>query len=151
MRIGKNLAQLLALPAEDVRLLYAALLMLPVTGVLLRTVGYNRTVKLLSKFGAKFGARSICSEHSMDMILAQKVTRMVSVAARHGFYRPGCLRQSLVVWWMLARRGLVSEIRFGISPVSSNKFVGHAWVEYQGSSLIAPAAMFRARSNCSDP
>jgi len=147
MRIGKNLAQLLALPAEDVRLLYAALLMLPVTGVLLRTVGYNRTVKLLSQFRG----RSFCSDPVMEMILAQRVTRMVSVASRHGLYRPGCLRQSLVLWWMLGRRGLSAEIRFGVPKVSSDKFVGHAWVEYQGSSLIAPAAMFRARSNCSEP
>ena len=153
MRLGKNLVQLMTLPAEELRLLYTALLMLPVTGVLLRTVGYNRTVKLLSQFrGRSHDSDTLSNTSSIEgMIMAQRVTRMVSVASRHGLYRPGCLRQSLVLWWMLGRRGLSAEIRFGVPKVSSDKFVGHAWVEYQGSSLIAPAAMFRARSNCSEP
>ena len=41
----------------------------------------------------------------------------------------------MVLWWLLARHGLQSEIRFGIKAEPGEEFGAHAWVEYEGANL----------------
>jgi hypothetical protein len=52
-------------------------------------------------------------------------------------YRFGanCLQRSLVVWWMLRRHGIESNLHFGIPRQQSPKFVAHVWVQV-GTTVI---------------
>ena len=70
----------------------------------------------------------------------QVIARMIAVAAAHGPYRANCLKQSLVLWWMLARRDTHSEIRFGVPKVQDQTFAAHAWVECGGEALDGSVA-----------
>jgi len=45
-----------------------------------------------------------------------------------------CLRQSLVVWFLLRRRGLPAELRIGARKVE-DRLEAHAWVESNGLCL----------------
>jgi hypothetical protein len=45
-----------------------------------------------------------------------------------------CLRQSLVLTGLLARRGIPSTLIIGVKP--GEAFGAHAWVEYQGHALL---------------
>lgn len=56
---------------------------------------------------------------------------------------PNCLARSLVLWWLLQRRGIDSEIRIGVRR--SRQGAGmefHAWVEHRGA-VINDAADIR--------
>jgi len=63
--------------------------------------------------------------------MAHTVARMVDMASRNSLGQPTCLHRSLVVWWLLRRRGLESELRFGVRK-RGEVFEAHAWVEHAG-------------------
>jgi len=131
--MNNKLQKLKELSLQEWWLLLVAVIMLPVVALLLGLAGYNRTRNLLSKFipegaGYKFRQQPEADE-------AKIVARMVSVAVRSIPLRINCLRQSMVLWWLLARRGLVSEIRFGIKKEPEDEFGAHAWVEFNGINL----------------
>lgn len=66
---------------------------------------------------------------SLTLQRAQRIARIVSIASEHGLYKAGCLRKSLLIWWLLRRGGVLSEICFGVR-VCNQKLEAHAWVEY---------------------
>jgi hypothetical protein len=59
-------------------------------------------------------------------------------AARHLFFAPTCLEQSLVLAAMLRRRGLDAKLRIGARK-QAGRFEAHAWVELDGA-MLDPAA-----------
>ena len=62
---------------------------------------------------------------------------MVLAAARHSIFPSTCLERSLVLWWLLARRGVASRLRIGVRK-SGEKFEAHAWVERDGVAIGEP-------------
>jgi hypothetical protein len=60
------------------------------------------------------------------------VARLVNTAARHTPLRNTCLHRSTALWWLLKRRGLDAQLRFGARK-SDAGFEAHAWVEYLGA------------------
>ena len=73
-------------------------------------------------------------ERRTDLDRARATARLVQAAARYGLFRPTCLPQSLVLWWLLRRQGLAGELRIGVRPEPS-RLEAHAWVEFQGQPL----------------
>ena len=61
--------------------------------------------------------------------------RMIELAARRGVFRANCLHRSMVTWWMLRRRGVDTDIRFGVRPRPGQRPDFHAWVECDGVVL----------------
>jgi transglutaminase superfamily protein len=59
---------------------------------------------------------------------AVAITRMAAAAARNLFLGTNCLEQSLVLWWLLRRRGISAELRIGARK-ERERFEAHAWVE----------------------
>jgi len=64
---------------------------------------------------------------------------MVLAAARHSFFAATCLERSLALWWLLARRGVASQLRIGVRK-TGEKFEAHAWVEHGGAAIGEPEA-----------
>lgn len=84
-------------------------------------------------------ARSVASKHSNSdgataFESAQKVARLELATARHLFFRTTCLEQSLVLCWMLRRRGMNPSLRVGARK-DSEIFEAHAWVELNGTVI----------------
>ena len=110
--------------------LFQALLLLPLTALVLRLLGLR-----LSHSALASSAR--CPPNPRAARLAaetEKVTRMVQLASAHSFFRPHCLHRSLVLWWLLRRAGIEGELRIGVSK-QAGRLSAHAWVECGGSAL----------------
>jgi hypothetical protein len=71
---------------------------------------------------------------SAALAVARMVTRAEESAARHLFFEPNCLVQSLALLRMLRTRGIEAELRLGARNVTG-KFEAHAWVELSGVAL----------------
>lgn len=110
-------------------MLLAALGGLPLVAAGVRLFGYKRMRMLLD--GAEARPPQAPESHRAG---AKRVARMVRLAARHGVVRGNCLSRSLLLRRMLERRGIPSEIRFGVrAGVAAVE--AHAWVEHHGHSL----------------
>ena len=60
-----------------------------------------------------------------------RIATLVNIAAVHGPFRATCLTRSLLLAWMLRRRGIASQLRMAYAR-PSEVLNAHAWVEYAG-------------------
>ena len=112
-----------ALPAEERRLVREAAARLAAAWIGLRVMGFQRMrARAESLRGGKHGG-----DGSAELAVARMVTRAEESAARHLFFRPNCLVQSLALLRMLRRRGIDAELRLGARN-RTGKFEAHAWV-----------------------
>jgi hypothetical protein len=65
---------------------------------------------------------------------AETIARMTAAAARNFFFDTSCLERSLVLWWLLRRRGIAAELRIGARK-EFERFEAHAWVEVDSAVL----------------
>jgi hypothetical protein len=61
----------------------------------------------------------------------QTLGKLIAVAANHLPLPSTCLTRSLLLLWLLGRRGLRAELRIGVKRVGSG-IESHAWVEIAG-------------------
>lgn len=130
------------LPDEERRVLIQALAMLPVVAINLRLGGLVFTRKLLTRFSPEprsyypaFSCNELESKEESLLLQQARITnRLVKIAA--GYQQPwaNCLGQSLLLWWLLRRQLIESDLQIGVR-YENGKFEAHAWVEYQGSVL----------------
>lgn len=113
------------LPGER-RLLVLLALLLPLADVLIRLLGALRSVRMLGCFRPKTPVTHQLPQFS-EIEYAHRLAWLTGVAARHGLYRGTCLRQSLVLWWLLRRCGLPVELHIG-STLTAGRMDAHAWV-----------------------
>jgi Transglutaminase-like superfamily len=119
-----------ALPVDERRLVREAAARLSTAWVGLRVMGFQRMrVRAESVRHANHGG-----DGSAGLAVARMVTRAEESAARHLFFRPNCLVQSLALLRMLRTRGIDAELRLGARNVTG-KFEAHAWVELSGVAL----------------
>lgn len=128
-----------ALDPFEKRLLVRALFALPIVALSLRLLGFCRSKTLLSKSSPRIDPRAELDP--IDSELAGKIARTVRIASERGPYRPNCLPRSLVLWWLLRRQGIDSDLRIGVRKTANgvrkttNGLEGHAWVEHRGLAL----------------
>ena len=65
---------------------------------------------------------------------ATKLSGIVESAGRTRLVNASCLRRSLVLWYLLRREGIESNLCFGVRKVA-DEIIGHAWVEIDGSVI----------------
>ena len=131
--MNKRIQQIKKLSLGEWRLLLFAMGLLPLVALSLRMRGFKRTQNSLRRFIPK--ESDLIEPTAAEMEKAKVISRMITVAAGHGAYRANCLKRSLVLWWLLARRGIKSEIVFGIPKEALKEFNAHAWVECNGINL----------------
>ena len=129
----KRLNQLAGLSLYEWSLLISSAILLPCTGISLQVFGYKRTKNILGSFIPQNSqlARAV----KPDIKKARIIAHMVKITACYGFYRANCLKQSLVLWWLLASAGIPSGIKIGIQNQPGDSFGAHAWVECAGINL----------------
>jgi hypothetical protein len=64
----------------------------------------------------------------------ERVQRIVGMAAGNHIYPMPCLRRALVVQWLLGRRGVETDLRFGVRR-GKDALSAHAWLEREGAPL----------------
>lgn len=121
------------LSRAEQRVLLRAMILLPATAAGLRLFGFRRWQSVLARWGAAKNRRAE-KFPGASLETARMTARMVSAAERHGPGRPNCLKQSLVLCWLLRRDGIPAVLRIGVRK-GSDRFQAHAWVEYAGAVL----------------
>lgn len=104
-----------------------AALALVATKAGLHLVGFRRWMALL----AWFTPHTPDSEKAPDATgieTAREIARIQDAVCRHLIFHASCLEQSLVLWWLLSRRGIPAELRIGARK-EAGRFEAHAWVE----------------------
>ena len=134
----RRLHKLLLLTASERSTLLAALVLLPLTALAVRLLGFRRWQAALGR-GA---IRPLSPQYSGDqggetMRLAARARRsawLVDVAARRGPWPANCLQRSMTLWYLLRRHGVASELCIGARK-AGERFDAHAWVEWGGEVL----------------
>ena len=113
-----------------------AAIALMATSIGLRLAGFRPWKALLVWFAPSRTAAIDSADPRAAAALdsARAIARLEQAAARRLFFRTNCLEQSLVLWWLLKRRGLDGEMRFGARK-EAGRFEAHAWVEVGGVAL----------------
>lgn len=99
----------------------------------LRLIGFRRWERVLAVFAPSANATGLVQDPS-EQASALLIARMEAAAARNVLFHPNCLEQSLVLWWLLRRRGIAADLRIGARK-ESGCFEAHAWVEYDAQVL----------------
>jgi hypothetical protein len=121
------------LPAGQRWLLLQGLALLPLTALALRWLGVRRWQACLARW-LPAGAPVPHRDPEALRRQAETTARLVDVASRRGLHRGNCLQRSLVLWWLLRRHRIESEVRLGVR-LSAGRLLAHAWVECQGEVL----------------
>ena len=104
---------------------------------------WHRFLAQLASLGTTSGSktiRALASERTLAISDATAIeqaiaiARIVKIAAEKGTYQARCLQQTLVLWCLLRRNNLESEIRFGARK-QAGELQAHAWVEVGGVAL----------------
>jgi len=131
--INKRFDQLKTLSLLEWQLLVTSAILLPLTALGLHLFGLKRTQQFMKYFTPATPKTSPRKEEELKY--GQLVARMVSVAANHGLYRTNCLKKSLVLWWLLKRKGIEADLHIGVQK-KGELLDAHSWVDINGNVLI---------------
>jgi hypothetical protein len=108
--------------------LVGAAFVLPAAYVLLRTIGYARTVRLGERL-AGHRAPPVDAEAR-----ASSTNRLVAVAASRLPLPTTCLSRCIALWFLLRLQGVATEIEIGVRA-GGEPLDAHAWVVRDGRVL----------------
>jgi len=116
-------------PAERLALVQAWGLLL-LAELALRALPFTRLRALCDNAGRRRPEKS--SERSTSIA---RLAWLVEVAGRYTPVTATCLKQALVLSWLLERRGIASTLQIGVAR-HGDTFTAHAWLERQGQVII---------------
>lgn len=128
------------LSAKERRLLAQAFVLLPLTRCGVYLLGIRRWQRFLITVSPKVkheeliaGSRG-CDADLATTTRAQTIARIVKIATEQGALTANCLQQTLVLWFLLRRNAIESEICFGTRKLAG-QVQAHAWIELFGTPL----------------
>lgn len=147
-------AQFRALSVVQRQVFIAGWLLLPLFWLGMRAFGLARFQQWLNR---RFVASK--AEGGLTLLDLKAVGEAVNIAARHTPFPATCLSRSLLLVWMLDRRGVACALRIGVR-LQGKALDAHAWVEHDGVPIndqaevgacfasfgdLVPATAFRTR------
>ena len=130
----ERLRRFSGLPRPAKLLFVKVCLLQPWITLSLRLRGFKATRRMLQGL---CGAVIPAPVEAESDIQTKLVSRMVLAAAKHSLFPSTCLERSLMIWWLLALRGITAQLRIGVKK-SADKFEAHAWVERDGMAVGDP-------------
>ena len=121
-----RLARFSALTLSQQRMLLAAWFLLPFFWLGLSKLGLARLHALLQRRRLTVNPGS-----ALALPEIQALGEAVNIAARHSPFPATCLTRSLLLDWLLQRRGIWSQLRIGVR-LTQGMLDAHAWVECEG-------------------
>ena len=119
-----------SLSQSDRALVLKAMFLLPVVATSLKTLGLRRTQSWLVR-----NSRGLVPPTEQTRVNVRRIAQMVAVACRRQPLRSSCLPRTVVLWSLLRRRGIATDIRIGARSDSQGEFQAHAWLEWNGEVL----------------
>ena len=83
------------------------------------------------------------SASAAELDAATNLARLAAIAGSRSPIDATCLRQSLLVYWWLRRRGLAPELKIGVQR-NDGALDAHAWVELDGHALASGPILHRS-------
>ena len=120
------------LTAEQRTIVAASAFLLPLVRLSLRTRGFRRTAKMLTRWSERPAGEP-------DGPRAGLAAEAVTLVARRPNVGSRCLERSLVLWFLLRRRGIDAELLMGAESPEGGELPAHAWVEVAGLPLGEPS------------
>lgn len=99
--------------------------LLPIVAMLLHLGGLQRTQSMLARLAPQPSLPPKDAFHQ-----AKRTAFVTGIAARYGKPWSNCLKRSLVLWYLLRRQGIASDLRIGVRR-EQGEFQAHAWIEYE--------------------
>ena len=97
----------------------------------LRILPFTRLLSLSKKVFLKRRGKPV-----LPLILAvPRLAWLVEVAGRYTPVTATCLKKALVLSWLLARRGIQTEVRIGVARPDGG-LEAHAWLDYHGEVIL---------------
>lgn len=121
----ERLGRLRTLPPPERHILFVAAAWLPCISVGLRVLGLRRLQACLGH------GVSAPKAHALTHAQILRTGELVNIASRYTVFPPTCLIRSLLLEWMLRRRGVDAEMRIGVC-LAGRALDAHAWVEHAG-------------------
>jgi hypothetical protein len=118
------------LPGSERSIVLQSAFWLSVTWFALRLIGFRRWSGFLERRSIAGNA----TEKVSQLAEARHITRLLSAAASHLLVRTNCLEQATALCYVLRRRSIPAELRFGARKDSAG-LEAHAWVEHLGVPL----------------
>ncbi len=124
----RRLRQLVALPTTHRRLLFRALVLLPVARVALATFRFET----LHSWAHRRYSRAHTSTPDWQTVeaAAWAIDRSARVVGGR------CLAQAMVGEWLLRRRGQPATLRVGVAKDGGGSLDAHAWLEVDGRAVV---------------
>ena len=135
-----RLSQFARLSGPERMVLVESLLLLPIAVAAQKLLGFARCRAALERLVFQREVSPLGTED-----LAAEVSRTSRQFVRAARYCPcptTCMHRSLVLWWLLRRRGIASRLWIGVQK-EAGQFEAHAWVECLGLVLIDPESLHR--------
>jgi hypothetical protein len=133
----RRIARLRSLRREQWRVVLASLVLLPAVQLSLRLRGFKRTAGTLAAHSARRAVPARASD-------ARASAEAVGIVAARPAIGARCLGRSLVLWFLLRRRGIDAELVIGADLPRDGELSAHAWVEVAGEP-VNDAANVRER------
>lgn len=111
-----------AMSGDQLRVVGASLFLLPVIQLTLRARGLKRSAAFLARRSDRPAGRN-------DIATATSVADAVSVVAGRKMVGALCLGRSLLLWFLLRRRGMDAVLVVGTDAATGDDWQAHAWVE----------------------
>ena len=123
--MGRKLARLRALSTAQRMVVLASLVLVPATQLSLRFLGFSRTARTLARWSERRPAPP-------DAEASREAADAVNLVAGQTVVGARCLGRSLVLWFILRRRGIDAELVIGADAPRRGELQAHAWVEVAG-------------------
>jgi hypothetical protein len=133
----RRIARLRSLRKEQWGVVLASLGLLPAVQLSLRLRGFRRTTGTLAAHSTRRAVPARASD-------ARAAAEAVGIVARRPAIGARCLGRSLVLWFLLRRRGIDAELVIGVDIPRDGELPAHAWVEVAGEP-VNDAANVRER------
>lgn len=127
------------LTREERVLFLQSLVMLRVLAAALWMMGLGPVHRILARLSGTPQAHAQDGRAARVRVIAWSV----AAAARHGRIRAKCLERSLLLWWLLRRRGAPAALHIGVRK-DGDALQAHAWIELDGE-VLADSVDVRAR------
>jgi hypothetical protein len=127
LTIVRRLARLRSLGPAQWRVLFASLVLVPSVQLALRLLGFGPTARRLAAWSDRPIGPSGVAE-------ARLVAEPVAIVAGRRLVGARCLGRSLVLWFLLRRRGVDAELLIGADS-AAGALSAHAWVEVEGQPV----------------
>lgn len=120
--MSTRLQRIRALSAAQWRIVVTSVVLLAPIQLMLKSRGLKRTAGFLAR-------RSDRPKRAADRQIAASMAEAVSLVAGRKVVGALCLGRSLLLWFLLRRRGMDAELVVGSNAAVDKAWMAHAWVE----------------------